>query len=854
MKGVRESGGAPSGERRAMNAGTFRAVFFAALVWGLALVCSAGQARAELSVTNPNATYYFGDAVFNQVAVISIGFCPEYGCLFAGSGIDYVVGGTVSPSLPAGLSFHQGFIIGTASTLSPRTTYTITTFPTPYGDTYTTTFSLEVTKRVDNITRYVTSDYQDRYTQLGTSELLFPMSGTYALNSQLVIQATTVSGRQPTFRSSATQYCTVSGNVISMIGANSSSCIIYASLPENDRYFGVAEVLVGQFGILISGQTISFPKPADTPYAPGATVPLTASSTSGLYVTIVSSTPSVCTVSDRTLTLLGAGACVLEAQQAGNGNYGFATPVSHSISIARAGQTIAFSSSPPSPASVGGSYSIAANGGMSGNAVAFSIAAGSTANACAISGSQVSFAGVGTCFIAANQAGNTNYDAAPQSQQSIVVDRGSQTITFAKPADTVFASGAKVNLSATATSRLAVAFASQTTGVCTVAGSEATIVTPGTCTIKASQAGNTNYAAAADVAHSFEIGKVSQTITFAKPADTVFASGAKVNLSATATSQLVVAFASQTTGVCTVAGSEATIVTPGTCTIKASQAGNTNYAAAADVTHSFEIGKVAQTITFAKPAGIVFASGAKVNLSATATSQLALTFASQSTGVCTVTGSVVTIVAPGTCTIKASQAGTVAFAAAADVTQAFDIGKASQTITFTKPANIALKAGATVALSASASSGLAVTLASTTAAVCTVAGTTATIVTAGTCTIKASQGGNATIAAAPDVTVSFAIATAPALSASATVSPTTFSRPGERIAFQITLVNGGGVPATGIKLVETRLPDLACAATTLAAGGKLACQGTTLTTAADLSAGKISISPQLTYTYDGALP
>ncbi len=181
-------------------------------------------------------------------------------------------------------------------------------------------------------------------------------------------------------------------------------------------------------------------------------------------------------------------------------------------------------------------------------------------------------------------------------------------------------------------------------------------------------------------------------------------------------------------------------------------------------------------------------------------------------------------------------------------------GATAQTITFAQPAGVVFKAGATVALAATASSGLAVTFASTPPSVCTVSGATATIVAAGTCTIKASQAGNASFAAAPDVTQSFAIASAPSLSASATVTPQKFSRPGETLTFVITLVNGGGTAATGIKLSEPRLANITCAATTLAAGGKLNCQGTTQTTSADLAAGKISVSPQLTYTYAEAVP
>ena len=46
----------------------------------------------------------------------------------------------------------------------------------------------------------------------------------------------------------------------------------------------------------------------------------------------------------------------------------------------------------------------------------------------------MSFIGVGTCVIDANQAGDANYNAAPQVQQSFAVGKGTQTITFTSTA------------------------------------------------------------------------------------------------------------------------------------------------------------------------------------------------------------------------------------------------------------------------------------------------------------------------------------------------------------------------------------------------------------------------------------
>jgi hypothetical protein len=50
-----------------------------------------------------------------------------------------------------------------------------------------------------------------------------------------------------------------------------------------------------------------------------------------------------------------------------------------------------------------------------------------------------------------------------------------------------------------------------------------------------------------------------------------------------------VSFASTTSAVCTVSGSTVTLVKAGTCTIKATQAGNADYDAAAPVTQSFRV-------------------------------------------------------------------------------------------------------------------------------------------------------------------------------------------------------------------------------------------------------------------------
>jgi sugar lactone lactonase YvrE len=79
-------------------------------------------------------------------------------------------------------------------------------------------------------------------------------------------------------------------------------------------------------------------------------------------------------------------------------------------------QTITFTDSLPAsaPYSAGLSYTLSANGGASGNPVIFSATGPATVN-----GNALSINGWGTVVVAANQAGNDNYAAAPQVTQSI---------------------------------------------------------------------------------------------------------------------------------------------------------------------------------------------------------------------------------------------------------------------------------------------------------------------------------------------------------------------------------------------------------------------------------------------------
>lgn len=244
-------------------------------------------------------------------------------------------------------------------------------------------------------------------------------------------------------------------------------------------------------------------------------------------------------------------------------------------------------------------------------------------------------------------------------------------------------------------------------------------------------------------------GMKDQSITFEAPeAKTI--SDAAFNLSATASSGLPVTLVSSDPAVATISGNTVTIKGIGSTTITASQAGNADYTPAVVVERTLVITKVAQTLSFTL-AGTRSFGEAPFTLQATSTSNLAVTYTSTNTEVATVSGNTVTIVGPGTTTIKASQAGNDIFAAADDVSQSLTVVKGAQTITFNQ--SLAKKfTEASLTLTATASSGLPVTYKGADAAIATISGNVVTFVSRGQVTITASQAGNSNYEAAADVT------------------------------------------------------------------------------------------------------
>jgi hypothetical protein len=256
-------------------------------------------------------------------------------------------------------------------------------------------------------------------------------------------------------------------------------------------------------------------------------------------------------------------------------------------------QSISFGSVPA--LAVGGAGSISATGGASTNAVTFT---STSPTICSVSGSTVTALKAGSCVIAANQAGNANYSAAPQATLAIVVGVGVQSISFGSvPALAVGGSGF---ISATGgASTNAVTFTSTSPTICFVSGSAVAALTVGSCVIAANQAGDANYSAAPQATQTIVVGIGVQSISFGS-VPTLAVGGAGSIFAIGGASANAVTFTSTSPAICTVSGNTVSALKAGSCVIAANQAGDANYSAAPQATQTITVSLTKTSLTLLK--------------------------------------------------------------------------------------------------------------------------------------------------------------------------------------------------------------------------------------------------------------
>jgi uncharacterized repeat protein (TIGR01451 family) len=448
---------------------------------------------------------------------------------------------------------------------------------------------------------------------------------------------------------------TLSSVSLAGINAGSYPTGVGASFAGDSGYTassGTASLTVNK-----AGQTITFGALSDKTYG-DADFSVSASASSGLSVSFGAS--GNCTVSGSTVHLTGAGSCTITASQAGNTNYNAATNVPQSFNISKAATTTAVtvsnatydgnphggSASVSGPAGLSQSLTVSYSGrnsttygptttaptsagdytasasfagdlnyqassdskdyqitkanqtinfaalgdktygdadfnvsatASSGLAVSFA-ASGN----CTVTGTSVHLTGAGSCTITAAQGGNSNYNAASDVPRAFSIAKATATVSLSNLSHTYDGSPKSASVSTTPNGLSVTVTYDGSATAPTNAGDYAVVAT----------VTDSNYQGSAS--DTLTISKANQTITFGALSDKTYGDP-DFNVSASASSSLPVGFAAS--GDCSVTGTSVHITGAGSCTITASQPGDSNYNAAANVPQSFNIAKASATVS-----------------------------------------------------------------------------------------------------------------------------------------------------------------------------------------------------------------------------------------------------------------
>jgi alpha-tubulin suppressor-like RCC1 family protein len=422
---------------------------------------------------------------------------------------------------------------------------------------------------------------------------------------------------------------------------------------------------------VIGHQTIAF-DPLSTKelltadFAPGA------STTSGLTISYTSSDPAVATIVGGRIHIVGLGTSTITASQAGDIDADAAVDAAQVLTVEKSNQTVSFTS--VGNLTYGQNLSLTVSAPGTG-ATTFSVDNGTLAS---VTGNTLTaLSGTGSVTVTATVDADANYNDGIATQIIALQKAAQPALAFDAIGAKAFGDAPFELFVTGGGGSGSVTYSVDNGSLASLSSNELTLLGPGTFILTATKAADANYASA--TAHD--------TVTVAKapqyPIHFAFSMAfgdADLDPDGQSFSDagydhsipgLTLTYASSDTSVAIIVGGKIHAVGVGSTTITGYQAGDSLYAADS-MSRTFTIGKGSQSIAFASlPAknwlDADFAPGA------TASSSLAISYASSNSAVATIVSNQIHLVGAGAATITASQAGNANYNAATNATQTLTV-------------------------------------------------------------------------------------------------------------------------------------------------------------------------------------
>ena len=591
-----------------------------------------------------------------------------------------------------------------------------------------------------------------------------PASGTYGGSFTPTYTVTPGDAGATSVTSNSTAICTVTGSTVNYVGIG--TCSLTAHVAATTGFAaasGTAQTFtIGKAALTITANNMSMTygtTPPAVTYTPTGLQGADTVASIGLTVT--------CTTSATNASAAGSAQTTSCSGAASTTHY-TVSYVAGTMTVNQATQTVNITSTAPTAKTYSGSnsqtYTVTDTGGASGNPVVLTIDATSTSG-CTIAGSTVSYgSGAGTCIVDANQAGNTNYSAAAQVQQTFTIGKAALTITANNMSMTYGTTPPAVTYTPTGLKGADTVASIGLTVTCTTSATNASAAGSAQTTSCSGAASTTNYTVTY-VAGTMTVNQATPTVSISNlPASGTYGGSFTPTYTVTPGDAGATSVTSNSTAICTVTGSTVNYVGIGTCSLTAHVAATTNYTAASGTAQTFTIGKAALTITANNMSMTYGTTPPAVTYTPTGL-QGADTVASIGLTVTCTTSATNASAAGSAQTTSCSGAASTTHYTVSYVAGTMTVNQATQTVNITSTAPTAKTYSGsnsqtyTVTDTGGASGNpVVLTIDATSTSGCTIAGSTVSYGSgAGTCIVDANQAGNTNYSAAAQVQQTFTI-------------------------------------------------------------------------------------------------
>ena len=314
-----------------------------------------------------------------------------------------------------------------------------------------------------------------------------------------------------------------------------------------------------------------------------------------------------------------------------------------------------------------------------------------------------------------------------------------QTISFSQPSNMTYGASSQA-LTVSSTSGLSVAIASTTPSICTISSNAVDIVSPGTCTITADQAGGGTYSAASQVSRSISISPAASTLAVTGSSSLNYDGSAQGPTTASVTgSSGSVTYSYVGSGSTTYGPSASRPTNSGSYTATATVAATTNYLSATSAAFAFVISKLESTIAITGSSSFTYDGSAQGPSTSSITgSSGSVTYTYAGAGSTAYGPSVTRPTNAGSYIAKATVAATTNYVSATSSPFAFEVSSINQgqTLTITSTSTTY---GTPLTLAASGGTGYGLVSFVVDSGPCTISGSTMTPTGAGTCMLTATK-------------------------------------------------------------------------------------------------------------------